>query len=101
MKNWWNQLRPFEKRVVVGVMSLVFVVLNVWFVLPHFSDWSKVKARTAKAHKTLEAFQKEIAELPTYQTNIARLMGENGARAVESEDQVYLFDRAILDQQAK
>ena len=101
MKSWWNQLRPFEKRVVVGVLSMVFVVLNVWFVLPHFSDWSKVKARTAKARKTLGVFQKEIAEIPNYQTNIARLMGESGGRSVETEDQVYLFDRAILDQQAK
>lgn len=101
MKGWWNQLRPFEKRVVVGVLSLVFVVLNFLFVLPHFSDWSKVKARTARARKTLEVFQKEIAEMTTYQTNIARLMGESGGRSVESEDQVYMFDRAILDQQAK
>lgn len=101
MKSWWNQLRPFEKRVVVGVLSMVFVVLNVWFVLPHFSDWSKVKARTAKARKTLGVFQKEIAEIPNYQTNIARLLGPSGGRAIESEDQVYMFDRAILDQQAK
>jgi hypothetical protein len=101
VKGYWNNLRPFEKRVLVGVLSLVFIVLNVWFVFPHFSDLSLVQRRNLKARKTLEAFQKEIAELPAYQTNIAKLMGESGGRSVESEDQVYQFDRAILDQAQK
>ena len=31
-------LRPFEKRLVVVVAAVLFVVLNAWFVFPHFSD---------------------------------------------------------------
>ncbi len=101
MKGYWNNLRPFEKRVVVGVASLVFVVLNIWFVLPHFSDWGKVQKRTAKAYKTLAAFQLEIAQIPFYQTNIAILEGQSGGRAVPHEDQASQFDRAIIDHQTQ
>ena len=36
-------LRPFEKRLVVGVGAVLFVVLNAWFVVPHFSDLSQAR----------------------------------------------------------
>src|SRR4051812_22830112 len=39
-KNFFEQLnlRPHERRVVIVVGVIVFVVLNAWFVWPHFSD---------------------------------------------------------------
>ena len=53
-------LRPFEKRLVVGVAAVFFVVLNAWFVFPHFSDLSQAKDRRADALKKLERWQAEI-----------------------------------------
>jgi len=60
MNGYWNSLRPMEKRLVVGVGTMVVILLNLWFVVPHFSDLPKVQERKAKAQRTLEMFQKEI-----------------------------------------
>ena len=38
-------LRPFEKRLVVVVAVVVFLVINAWIVFPHFSDLGKVQQR--------------------------------------------------------
>ena len=53
-------LRPFEKRLVVGVGAVLFVVLNAWFVVPHFSDLGDARRRRAEALKKLERWQTEI-----------------------------------------
>jgi len=99
MKGYWDNLRPFEKRVVVGVAAMVFLVLNVWFVFPHFSDWGTVQGRMAKARKNLAAFQLEIGQMPHYKANIASL--ENSGLAVPPENQAVEFSRTILAQQAQ
>ncbi len=99
MKGYWDNLRPFEKRVVVGVAAMVFLVMNVWFVFPHFSDWGSVQGRMAKARKALAAFQLEIGQMPHYKTNIASL--ENSGLAVPPENQAVEFSRTILAQQAQ
>ena len=49
MKGYWENLRPFEKRVVVGVGALFFVVLNFLFVFPHFSDLNAMHYRKEEA----------------------------------------------------
>jgi Tfp pilus assembly protein PilO len=41
-------LRPHERRVVIVVAVIVFVVLNAWFVWPHFNDASKSLAAINK-----------------------------------------------------
>ena len=38
-------LRPFEKRLVVGVGVVLFIVVNAVFVVPHFSDLSQARER--------------------------------------------------------
>jgi hypothetical protein len=92
-------LRPFEKRLVVGVAAMVFVVINVWFVLPHFSDWSRTKLRMAKAQKTLDEFEAEIRQVATYRRKVDELQKEN--QDVPSEDQAVHFQRAIQNQAAE
>ena len=49
MKKYFSQLRPMERRLVVGVAVVVFLVLNAVFVWPHRSDWSDLSARLDKA----------------------------------------------------
>jgi hypothetical protein len=90
-------LRPFEKRLVVGVAAALFVVVNVVFVFPHFSDWSKVKGRMYKAQKTLATFQAEIRDMRNVQEKI-RVIEEAGATAVPLEDQAAQFQRTIQSQ---
>ena len=89
-------LRPFEKRLVVGVGVVFFVVLNAWFVWPHFSDLSQAKERRAEALKKLNNWQAEIDQTKKYQAGINKFLKEG--REVPSEDQQNQFARAIQNQ---
>jgi hypothetical protein len=92
-------LRPFEKRLVVGVGVVLFVVLNLWFVVPHFSDLNLAKDRRAEAIKKLDRWKAEIDQVPKYQSGINTFAREG--LDVPPEDQVNQFGRAIQDQQAR
>ena len=40
MKKFFAHLRPLERRLAVGVVVVLILVLNFVFIWPHFSDWS-------------------------------------------------------------
>ena len=93
MSAYWDNLRPFEKRVVVGVGAVFFVVLNALLVWPHFSDLSQVKFRTQVARDKLAKYQNEVAQRPAYERQVRQLEGE--ALGVPAEEQAYQFANAI------
>ena len=93
MNEYWNNLRPLEKRLVVAVGSVLFIMLNFWFVVPHFSDLSKIDRRIDTARLKREKFQGEIARIPIYDDGIKKI--EGGALAVPQEDQMMHFSTAI------
>jgi hypothetical protein len=86
-------LRPVEKRLLVGVVAMVFLVFNVLVVWPHFSDWDRAQRRLAKARKNLQVYQTEIKALPTYEARVKN-MGEKGY-AVPQEDAALHFASAV------
>jgi len=43
VNNYLSRLNPSERRFVVGVALLFFIVVNVFWVWPHFSDWKTLK----------------------------------------------------------
>jgi Tfp pilus assembly protein PilO len=92
-------LRPFEKRLVVGVGAVLFVVLNAWFVFPHFSDLSQARDRRLEALKKLERWQAEIDQRAKYDVGINKFRQEG--LEVPPEDQQNQFARAIQDQQVR
>jgi hypothetical protein len=96
MNTYWSQLRPFEKRVVVGVAVLVFVVVNFWFVFPHFSDWGRVHLRMAEAQRKLEKYENEIHQTERYRSDIGKLQGED--QDVPPEDQALHFASSVQSQ---
>jgi hypothetical protein len=91
-------LRPFEKRLVVGVALILFIVFNVWFVLPHFSDLSEAKTRREEAVKKLKTWEAETNQITVYNKQINSLVKEG--LDVPAEDQQNDFSRAIVQQQA-
>jgi hypothetical protein len=93
MKGYWNNLRSLEKRLVVGVGAMMFVILNFWFVVPHFSDWGKVQSRTATARKTLEVREAKVAQKSNLQRLVAGL--EREGLAVPQEEQTVHFPTTI------
>ena len=92
-------LRPFEKRLVVGVGAVLFLVLNAWFVVPHFSDLTQARDRRLEALKKLERWQAEIDQKAKYEVGINKFRQEG--LEVPPEDQQNQFARVIQDQQVR
>jgi Tfp pilus assembly protein PilO len=92
-------LRPFEKRLVVAIAAVFFVILNAWFVFPHFSDLRQAQDQRAEALKKIDRWQTEIRQATGYQRQIKEL--ESEGQAVPAEDQQNQFSRAIQTQQAQ
>lgn len=92
-------LRPFEKRMVVGAGVVLFVVFNAWFVFPHFSDLADAKDRKVKAEAKLQRWQAEVNQSTKYKAGIAKLAGES--LEVAAEDQVNQFNSACLMQASR
>lgn len=86
MKHYWEQLRPNERRVVVIVGFIVFIVLNAWFIWPHFGDLRRDAARMQAAEKTLATYHATLAHKREYENKI-RALQEGGGSDVLAEDQ--------------
>src|SRR5512141_50724 len=76
MKGYWANLRPFEKRVVVAVAALFFVVLNFLFVFPYFSEWGRVQERMFQANRKLRLYEGQIGQTNTYWKEVRRMESE-------------------------
>ncbi|MEI7936405.1 MAG: hypothetical protein WCK27_06930 [Verrucomicrobiota bacterium] len=92
-------LRPFEKRLVVGVGAVLFLVLNAWFVVPHFSDLNQARDRRVQALEKLKTWQIEMDQKVKYDAGINKFRQEG--LEVPPEDQQNQFARAIQDQQVR
>src|SRR5712672_1040497 len=93
MNGYWNSLRPMEKRLVVGVGTMVVILLNLWFVVPHFSDLPKVQDRKNKAEYVKKKFEEEIARKSIYVEGIEKL--QRGGQDVPADDRMYDFQNKI------
>jgi hypothetical protein len=96
VKGYWNSLRPFEKRVVVGFGALFFVVLNFLFVIPHFSDLRAVHERMDEARRKLGRYQLEISHTNDYVAGLREFERENSD--VPAEDQSLQFANTVNGQ---
>lgn len=92
-------LRPSERRLVVGIGIVFFVVINFWFVIPQFGEWDRVQARMWEANEKLKAYQKEIDMIPAYEKIVRQL--ESEGQSVPPEEQSAQFSRTIQTQQAR
>jgi Tfp pilus assembly protein PilO len=96
MKKYFARLRPLERRLAVGVVVVLILVLNFVFIWPHFSDWSKLKTRLKNAHDTWASYQATIAQATNYQAQVKSLEGQG--EFVAPEDQAINFMRTIQAQ---
>ncbi len=99
MKKYLAQLRPLERRLVVGVAVILIIVLNAVYVWPHFSDWGNLQNRLAKARRDLARDQQTIAENAKYQAQVKDL--EKEGAFVPPEDQLINFMRTVQQQAAQ
>jgi hypothetical protein len=98
-QTYLSNLRPSEKRLLVGVAAVFFIVLNFWFVIPRFSDWGTNQARLWEAQEKLTSYRKEEALLPSYQKVLREF--EREGENVPAEEQSSQFLRIIQNQLAQ
>jgi Tfp pilus assembly protein PilO len=96
---YFANLRPQERRLVVIVGVVFFVVINFWFVFPKFGAWGDVQARMWAAQQKLQDYENEIAQLPKYQAVVRKM--ESEGQQVLPEEQSIQFSRAIQTHQAQ
>jgi Tfp pilus assembly protein PilO len=95
MKKYFSQLRPLERRLAVGVLVILFLVLNGVFIYPHFSDWGRLRSRLDAAQKKLKLYQTGSAQAPVYAAKVKAL--QNG-ESVAAEDMSVDMLRTIQNQ---
>ena len=96
MKKYFAQLRPMERRLAVGVVVVLVIVLNAVFIWPHFADWSKLRGRLDEAHRRLKLYQENSAQIPTLQAQVKSFASEG--EFVAPEDQAINLMRTIQSQ---
>ncbi len=98
MKKYFEQLRPMERRLVIGVAVVFLIVLNAVFIWPHFSDWGNLQGRMAKARDELDRNQKASAQVPALEAQVKQFASEG--ESVAPEDQAINLMRTIQTQAA-
>ena len=101
MSNLFDRLNlgPQERRIVVVAVGVLFVMLNAWFVWPHFKDWARVQAELRTAEDTLAKFEAEVRKLPDYEQKKQKL--EGGESSVVSEGQALQLQKIVQAQVAR
>jgi Tfp pilus assembly protein PilO len=96
MKKYLSQLRPLERRLVVGVAVVLLIVLNWAFIWPHFEDWSKLSSRKTQAETALKLRRTAVAQKPELEKQVKTF--ESEGEFVALEDQGVNFLRTIQTQ---
>ena len=89
-------LRPNERRLVIIVAIVVFIVVNAIFVWPHFRDWGKIQKRRADAEDVLRRYRVEVDNTQRYQKTLNEL--EKAGASVASEDQSLKLANTVQNQ---
>ena len=86
-------LRPQERRLVVGIALAVFAVVNLIWVWPHFFDWRAASNRITDSKKKLAAYQLEVSRTNVYQKRLKEL--ESTGSNIASEEQALELQRTV------
>jgi hypothetical protein len=96
MKKYFDQLRPGERRLVIGVGVVLILVVNWVYVWPHFSDWGKLSDRYDDARRKLKLYQMALTQKPELEKAVKSLQQEG--QFVAPQDQAINFMRTIQSQ---
>ena len=98
MKEFFARLNPTERRFVVGVGVVFFLVINIVWVWPHFGDWGKTRTALDNARTLLAKFATGTNQIPKLKGEIDKYQGAGSY--VPPEDQIIQFFRQIQNQAA-
>src|ERR1044071_9397964 len=99
MKEFFARLNPTERRFVVGVAVVFFLVINIVWVWPHFGDWSETKTRMKEASDKTVLFESGIKLIPDLKREIEKYTKQGVV--VPAADQAVHFVRLIQADEAK
>lgn len=99
MKEFFARLNPMERRFVVFVVVLFFVVVNLVWVRPYFLEWGKTKVELEKSRTTLTTYTQAAAKAPALQKQVDAL--SRGGAEVPQEEQALQFARTIQERSAR
>ena len=99
MKGYWENLRPFERRVVVVVGVFFFLVLNYLFVFPYFREWNKLDERMFQANRKMKLYRSVLDQVDSFKRQLDKM--EREGLDVPAEDQVRHFANTIEAQAGK
>jgi hypothetical protein len=89
-------LRPGERRLVVIVGVVIFVVLNFVFVFPKIGEYGKTKKKIAELETSMRRFNMEVGRKPVYERELAKLQSQG--TVVAEEDQALQLQREVDSQ---
>jgi hypothetical protein len=92
MNGYLSRLNPTERRFVIGVGLVLFLVINIFWIWPHFSDLPRWRTRLDKANRNYATNQIAIREIPRLETELATLLREGN---VPPEEQGLRFQQTI------
>ena len=98
MKEFFARLNPTERRFVVGVGVVFFLVINIVWVRPLFGDWGKTHDALDTARHLLAQYAAGTNNIPTLKKQIEAYKGVGSF--VPPEDQIIQFFRQIQNQAA-
>src|ERR1041384_3636525 len=79
-------LRPGERRLVVGVGIVIFIVLNLTFVWPNFGAYASTKKTIGETETKLRRFRMEVARKDGYERELKTLENSGGLVGEEVQD---------------
>jgi uncharacterized protein len=95
-------LTPQERRIVVVIAVIVFVVLNLLLVWPHFKDLGRVRGELEQTRKTIikdnNAILKDNDPKDGYKKELAQLQRQQGGGVMDHQIQL---QKTISDQAIK
>ncbi len=92
-------LEPQERRLVLGGLVVVALVLNYWIVWPYFGEWSKLSTEMEKAERRRSQFASETGKKPAYEKQLQSLQ-KTGAGGVLEEEQANRVQSSIYTEAA-
>ncbi|MCD6337961.1 MAG: type II secretion system protein M [Verrucomicrobia bacterium] len=89
----FSKLRPGERRLVLGVGTVVFLLFNLLYLWPQASQWGETSEALAAARKKLETYQAEIAQSEARKKRLRELKGRG--LALLPQEQALQLMRAV------
>jgi Tfp pilus assembly protein PilO len=99
VKGYWENLRPFERRVIVVVGVFFFLVLNYLFVFPYFREWSQLHRRMDQANVKKKLYDNVLTQTNVIWREVQQM--ERAGLDIPAEDQVRHFANTIDAQAGK